>query len=271
MAFTASMDASASHRSKADAKPKYKRFKVDLWLTDMNFTELGIMKHTQHEAASDQFTKDMEIIGQVKEDGERTGLLGYRKEPWKEGEGMKKRLVIKLFSENMNWHGSLDLMMGRSLQLSIGAKGVPVSAYSLNLARHEQIIQLERSAQKWAFFPEKFSFFIETKDGPLFYRLRRNVIGIGADYTLYDDRGRKIGSLDHRIINLGGTWNVKLDASQAYSKLESVLQLFCAMLRFNSKARHHIAHELAEICRGRAVRQLDTQERDLYMNPRRTR
>ena len=39
----------------------------------------------------------------------------------------------------------------------------------------------------------------------------RNVIGIGADYTLYDDKNRKIGSLDHRIINLGGSWMVKLD------------------------------------------------------------
>ncbi|MEQ3649498.1 hypothetical protein [Hyphomonas sp.] len=267
MAFTATFGSAEESK----AKPKYKKFKVDLWATDLNFTEIGIMKHTQHEAASDQFTKDMEILGQIKENRERTGILAYRKEVWKAEEGMKRRLVLKLFSETMNWRGSVELLMGRSLQLSIGAKGTPVPAYSVNLSRHDQIIQLERSAQKWPFFPEKFSFFIDTNDGPRFYRLRRNVIGIGADYTLYDDRGRNIGKLDHRIINLGGTWNVKVEATQTYAKLETVLQMFCAMLKFNRAARRHVAKEVEQIYRGRSVRQLDHHERDLYHNPRRRR
>ncbi len=267
MGFTATL-ASAE---KAKAKPKYKRFKVDLWATDLNPTEIGIMKRTQHEAASDQFTKDMEIIGQVKDEGGRSGIIAYRKEMWKTEEGMKRRLVMKLFSEGMHWRGTVELLMGRSLQLSIGAKGLPVTAYSLNLSRHEQVIQLERSAQKWPFFPEKFSFFIETADGPRFYRLRRNMIAIGRDYSLFDDQGRKIGNLDHRVINLGGSWKVKVDASQSYAKLETVLQIFCAMLRFNGQARRHVRREIEQVSRGRAVRQLDHQERDLYLNPRRRR
>lgn len=265
-------DAALAAAPKAEAKPtKWKRFKVDLWLTDLNATEIGILQHTQHEAASDQFTKDMEIIGQVRGDGKRTGIVAYRKELWKQGKDLKRRLVIKLFSENMHWRGTLELMMGRSLQLSIGARGVPVSAFALNLSRTKQLIQLERSAQKWPLFPEKFSFFIETSRGPRFYRLRRNVIGIGADYTLYDDENRKIGSLDHRIINLGGSWIVKVDASQSSAALEAVLQMFCTMLRFNGAVRRHVAHEVEMVSRGRAVRELDHQEADLYLNPRRRR
>ena len=265
-------DATLASAEKAETKPvKWQRFKVDLWLTDLNLTEIGIMKHTQHEADSDQFTKDMEIIGQIREDGQRTGIVAYRKELWKDGKDMKRRLVIKLFSGNMHWRGTLELMMGRSLQLSIGARGVPVSAYSLNLSRNKQLIQLERSAQKWAFFPEKFSFFLDTSRGPRFYRLRRNVIGIGADYTLFDDKNRKIGSLDHRIVNLGGTWQVKLDASQSSAALEAVMQLFCTMLRFNGSVRRHVRREIEQVSRGRAVRELDRQESDLYLNPRRRR
>ncbi len=267
MAYTASLAAD----EKAGAKQKWRRFKVDLWLTDLNTAEIGILKHTQHEAKSDQFSRDMEIIGQIKEDGERTGLIGYRKDAWKNEEGMKRRLVIKLFSDSMNWRGSMDMLMGRSLQLSVGARGVPVCAYSVNIARHEQLVQVERSAMKWPLFPERFSFFIDTSEGPRFYRLRRKVIAIGADYILYDDRGRKIGELDHRIINLGGSWKVKLAADRTYSKLETVLQLFCTMLRFNREARGHVARQLEQVHRGRAVRQLDTHERDLYMTPRRAR
>ena len=265
-------DATLATTDKSAAKPtKWRRFKVDLWLTDFNTAEIGILKHTQHQAKSDQFTKDMEIIGQIKDDGERTGLIGYRKELWKDEKGMKRRLVIKLFTDSMNWRGSMDMLMGRSLQLSVGAKGVPVCAYSVNIARHDQLVQLERSAQKWPLFPEKFSFFIETSKGPRFYRLRRKVFAIGADYILYDDRGRKIGVLDHRIINLGGSWKVKLAADHSYAKLETVLQLFCTMLRFNREARGHVGRQLEKVLRGRATRELDTHERDLYMNPRRAR
>lgn len=267
MAFTATFGGAEETK----AKPKYKTFKVDLWATDLNPTEIGIMKRTQHEAASDQFTKDMEIFGQIKDGRERTGILAYRKEMWKTGEGMKRRLVLKLFSEGMHWRGTAELLMGRSLQLSIGAKGTPVPSYSVNISRHDQIIQLERSAQKWPLFPEKFSFFIDTTKGPRFYRLRRNVIGIGADYSLYDDRGRKIGKLDHRIINLGGSWIVKVEAAESYAKLEAVLQMFCALLKFNGAARRHVAKEVEQLHLGRAVRQLDTQERNLYLNPRRRR
>ena len=129
-------DAALAAAPQTDTKPtKWQRFKVDLWLTDLNLTEIGIMKHTQHEAESDQFTKDMEIIGQIREDGKRSGIVAYRKELWKDGKDMKRRLVIKLFSENMRWRGTMELMMGRSLQLSIGARGVPVTAFSMNLSR----------------------------------------------------------------------------------------------------------------------------------------
>ncbi|MEZ5946167.1 MAG: hypothetical protein R3C13_14585 [Hyphomonas sp.] len=268
MAFDAAL---ASAEKTAATPTKWRRFKVDLWATDLNTTEIGILQHTQHEAASDQFTKDMEIIGQIRDGKERSGIVAYRKELWKDGEGMKRRLVLKLFSEGMHWRGTMELLMGRSLQLSIGAKGVPVTAYSMNLARQDQLIQLERSAQKWPLFPEKFSFFIETSKGPRFYRLRRNVFAIGADYSLYNDRGRKIGSLDHRVINLGGSWMVKLDASESYAKLETVLQMFCTMLRFNGAARRHVRRELEQVHLGKSARALDKQERDLYLNPRRRR
>ena len=42
----------------------------------------------------------MEIIGQIREDGKRSGIVAYRKELWKDGKDMKRRLVMKLFSEN---------------------------------------------------------------------------------------------------------------------------------------------------------------------------
>ena len=64
---------------------------------------------------------------------------------------------------------------------------------------------------------------------------------------------------------------MKLDASHSYAALESVLQMFCTMLRFNGAVRRHVSHEVEMVNRGRAVRELDHQESDLYLNPRRRR
>lgn len=249
-------------------------FEVDLWITDLNTTEVGIFRHSRNRAKSRQFTSDMDIFAEVKENGERTALIGYRADLWETKTGMERRLVIKLFTPNMNWRATLDMMLGRSLQLTHGAKGVPVTAFSVNLVDHDQIIQLERSASKWPGMPENFSFFVmkDLKDGrPQFYRLRRNWVSIGDDYILYDDKDRQIGKLNGRVLNLGGKWKVEIDEAYADPRLDMVLQLFCAMLKFNDQCRQHLEDLLGALHRGKLEPKLESQEADLYMNPRRMR
>ncbi|MEL7128371.1 MAG: hypothetical protein AAGK23_02395 [Pseudomonadota bacterium] len=249
---------------------KLRKYKVDCWATDFNTAEIGILKRTQNEAASDQFTKDMEIYGQTVIDGKREALFAYRKELWDKNKDFERRLVIKLFSETLSWRGTIELLVGRSLQLTRGS-GVAVPAFSINLARHQQLIEVERCARKWPFFPERFTFFLQTKSGPRFYTLRRHMISFGADYSLYDQQGRKIGHLDQKLINLGGAWIVKLDAAHTSKKLEAVLELFCAMLKFNGKCRRHIGALSNKVRDGKIAPKLSHRERDLYYNPRRRR
>ncbi len=255
-------------RTATKARPKVRKFKVDFWATDFNTAEIGIMKRTQNEAASDQFTKDMEIYGQTVMAGKRTSILAFRKELWNKNKDFKRRLVIKLFSENLHWRGTIEMLIGRSMQLTLAAGGRAVPAYSINLGRHDQLIQLERSAHRWPLFPEVFSFFIQTKNGPRFYKLRRNLICFGSDYTLYSQKGRKIGQLDSKLINLGGAWKVKLDDEHANAKLEAVLQLFCAMLKFNRAGRRHVGRLAQKVQLGRLLPDLDRHEEGLYHNPR---
>lgn len=254
----------------AKRKTGVKKYKVDFWATDLNTAEIGILKRTQNEAASDQFTKDMEIYGQTVIDGKQEALIAYRKELWNEKTDMDRRLVIKLFSETLGWRGTAEMMIGRSLQLSLGA-GVSVPVFSVNLARHKQVIQMERCARKWPILPERFTFFIETKNGPRFYTLRENFMSIGADYTLTDQQGRQIGHLHQRLINLGGAWQVKLDTNHTNKRLETVLELFCAMLKFNRASRNHIGKTVQKVREGKITPKLSHREVDLYYNPRRRR
>src|SRR5262245_37394526 len=118
---------------RAGRRASWAEFTVDVWITNFNSVEFGIYKHSRNRAKSRQFTTDMDIFAEVIEDGERTGLLGYREDLWCKNTGMDKRLVFKLFNETINWRATMDLMIGRSLQLTLGARGLPVTCFSINV------------------------------------------------------------------------------------------------------------------------------------------
>ncbi|MEO0620393.1 MAG: hypothetical protein AAFZ01_14070, partial [Pseudomonadota bacterium] len=139
------------------------------------------------------------------------------------------------------------------------------------ISGHDQLVQVERSAYKWPGQPESFSFFILRDKKPHFFRLKRDWISIGDDYTLYDEHDRKVGKLDGRVINIGGKWKCWVKKDHSCKVLLTVLQLFCAMLRFNDECRHHVQDLVSEMRGGDVIPKLGTQEVDLYMNPRRVR
>lgn len=252
-------------------KTAYHEFVVDVWITNFNSIEFGFYKKSRNKAKSRQFTSDMDIFAEVTENGERTGLLGYREDLWKKSTGMDKRLVFKLFNESLNWRATMDLMIGRSLQLTYGAKGLPVMAFSANLNNHDFMVYIERSAHKWPFMPENFSFFILEGGTPVFYRLRRDFIDLGGDYTLYNERNEKIGRIDGRVFTLGGHWRGRIKTEHADARLVMVMQLFCGMLAFNRSVRKHMRQLTADVKAGKVKPKLEKQEADLYMNPRRVR
>jgi hypothetical protein len=246
-------------------------FTVDVWITNFNSIEFGIYKRSRNRAKSRQFTSDMDIFAEVVEKGERTGLLGYREDLWHKNTGMDKRLVFKLFNETVNWRATMDLMIGRSLQLTLGARGLPVTCFSVNASDHDNMIYVERSANQWPLGPEHFSFFLLDDGRPLFYRLRRDFIDLGGDYTLYDHRNEAVGRLDGKVFSIGGKWYGRVHPEHANPRLLVVLKLFCGMLIFNVEARRHMRRLAREVLAGKYDPKLEKQEADLYMNPRRVR
>ncbi len=150
----------AARLTRSGQKAEWAEFTVDVWITPFNSVEFGIYKHSRNRAKSRQFTTDMDVFAEIIEKGERTGLLGYREDLWRKNAGMDKRLVFKLFNETVNWRATMDLMIGRSLQLTLGARGLPVTCFSVNVGDHDSVVYLERSANKWPLLPENFSFFL---------------------------------------------------------------------------------------------------------------
>jgi hypothetical protein len=263
--------ATARRQTPKRQKSRWTEFVVDVWITSFNSVEFGLYKHSRNRAKSRQFTTDMDIFAEVIENGERTGLLGYREDLWRKNTGMDKRLVFKLFNETVNWRATMDLMIGRSLQLTLGARGLPVTCFSINVGDHENVVYLERSANKWPLLPEHFSFFLLADGKPQFFRLRRHLIDLGGDYTLYNHRHEPIGRLDGKVFSIGGKWQGRVETQHADVRLMVVLKLFCGMLIFNADCRRHMRRLARDISSGRYTPKLEKQEADLYMNPRRVR
>jgi hypothetical protein len=253
------------------SKAEWSEFTVNVWITPFNSVEFGIYKHSRNRAKSRQFTTDMDVFAEITQNGERTGLLGYREDLWRKNTGMDKRLVFKLFNETVNWRATMDLMIGRSLQLTLGARGLPVTCFSVNTGDHEQMVYIERSANKWPLMPEYFSFFLLEDGKPQFYKLRRDLINLGGDYTLYNHHNENIGDLDGKIFSIGGKWYGRVKSEHADPRLLVVLKLFCGMLIFNDEARRHMRRLSRDIAAGLYTPKLEKQEADLYMNPRRVR
>jgi hypothetical protein len=264
--------ATSPARKPRGRKAGWAEFAVDIWITDFHWIKIGLYQHKRNQAKSRQFTADMDIFAEVIENGERTGLLGYREDLWRKNTGMDKRLVMKLFNETLNWKASMDLMIGRSLQLTLGARGLPVSAFSINVNSHDDVVCVERSANKWPLQPENFSFFLlDEGRQPQFYRLRRDWFDLAGDYTLYNHRNQLVGRLDGRLFTLGGYWRGRVHPDHANPRLLAVLKLFCGMLVFNRGCRKHIRRLARDVHAGRLVPKIEKQEADLYMNPRRVR
>jgi len=271
--LTGAQKSAAKDATRAAKADPWHRFIVDVWLTNFNSVEFGFYKRSRNKAKSRQFTTDMDVFAEVIENGERTGLLGYREDVWKTKTGMDKRLVVKLFSDSLTWRATMDMMLGKSLQETIGARGMPVTCYSINTNDDDFIIYLERSANKWPLMPENFSFFLIDADGkPEFYRLRRDFIDLGGDYTLLDQRNNVIGHIDGRVFTIGGYWKGRVrNEHKSAKKLLAVMKLFCAVIIFNGQNRRHVKKLWRDVRAGRLDPKLERQETDLYLNPRRVR
>lgn len=252
-------------------KETWKEFTVDVWITPFNSIEFGFWKRDRNRGKSRQFTTDMDVFAEINEDGERTGVLGYRKELWNGTTGTDKRLVFKLFSETLNWRASMDMMLGRSIQQTIGARGVPVTTYSINSSTDDALIVLERSANKWPLCPEYFSFFVLDGSVPKFYRIRRDIINLGGDYSLIDQTGETVGYLDGAVLTIGGRWKGSVRGDHADPRIMTVMKLFAGLIVFNGEARRHVKTLARDIRKGRIQPDVHHQEADLYMNPRRVR
>ncbi len=244
---------------------------VDLWKTGAHGAEIGFKKSTQHQAKSRQFTKDTDIIGDIKEGKEEKGYVTFRENPWKE-EIPAKKLVIKSFTQSMNWKGTMEELIARGVAQSISAeKGMP--SFIINISGEEYMIPLERVQRRASMNKAIYALIIidEKTNEAHPFSIEENRLTLGSDWDVYDMRRKKIAKIDGSKFNIGGKYTIDIDeeAPTYHKRLADVLVLFSTSLRFLDDVEEKLKKTVEYLEKSDEEIKLTKEEAMLFMNPRR--
>ena len=233
------------------------KLEIDFWKTDFHGVEKGIRQDEQHRAKSSQFTKDMDIIGDVKKDGELYGYVAVRKEPLEEKESSRRRLVVKYFSKTMNWRATIEEVVSASLSNSLIIDEVsPV--FRLSLARNEYEQQLMRVHPRriggGAHFALTFIHKDDGKDEGMFTLLHFDAkkLTLGEDFDVKNAAGKKVAKVDSKSMNIGGKVEVRYgEEIKSVSGLGHTLVLFACYLKYDDEVKKIIEDQMKDYKEGK--------------------
>ncbi|MFX0101561.1 MAG: Rho termination factor N-terminal domain-containing protein, partial [Candidatus Hodarchaeota archaeon] len=183
---------------------------VDYWLTDLHDAEIGIFQKERFMAKNRSFSRNLELIGAVKEPEKANGIFGFDKDNWKNvgfKELAKKRLVIKWFNAESIAHlGTLEEMFIESISSSIAADDT-LPAFKLIIPRYKYVVNLKKEHTKLPKIGELFTFAIKIDDDEAWevFSIREKRVSIGSDWRIRRVRTNQIiGKIDEKIFNVGG-------------------------------------------------------------------
>jgi len=270
-----------SKKENAKEEPKEKKLevvrqlKVDLWRTRFHGEKMGIRQKAQHKLAKGfQWSRDMEPLGEVKENDEKTRLLGLREALWEVEEDeahnaeFERRLIIKSFAKS-SWVGTVEELNVTEIKNS-AATGKQLPAFLCLLSGVNYMVPME---QMRSIYGRTFAFTVETgkrEFTPM--RLRERRFSLGSDWDVYKvgPMPEKVGKVDGKFMNVGGAWDIKIfDPELAKTKaFVETLILFASTLRFQKEIRKKIENTIKAIENGQYHMKVEKHEYDLMKNPR---
>lgn len=248
-----------------------KEIVVDLWKTDAHGVEMGIKKDMQLRAKSRQFTKDTEIIGNVKKNDKEAGYVSFRTVPW-EQELPNKRIIVKLFTKSVNWKASLEELVARGVSQSISAeKGLP--SFIINVNSNSLLIPLEKVQRHGSFDRAIYSFIIvdEKTNYAYGYSIEADRLTIGSDFDVFDVQHNKIGKINGSKFNIGGLYKIEIDSKSPFyrKEIDEVLILFATLIKFLDDVEKKLFECIKVMKKGKEPIKISDEETRMYENPRR--
>lgn len=252
-----------------------RKLRVDLWRTRFHGEKIGLRQDAQHRHDKGfQWAKDMEPLGEVKEDDKKLRLIGIRKGLWEIEEGeshneeFERRLIIKTFAKS-SWTGTIEELNAMEVKNSV-ATGKELPAFVCLLGGVSYTVPVQ---QMKSVYGRTFSLTVETgkrEFEPLRIRERRFTFGSDWDVFSLREEGEKIAFLDGKFMNVGGAWDISFyDSDFAKNKaLVESLVLFASSIRFHKEIREKIENTINAMEKGAYRLKVEKQEYDLMRNPR---
>jgi len=249
-----------------------RKITVDLWKTGMHKVEVGIKKQMEHQAKSRQFTTDTDIIGEYDYHDEASkGYITIREDPWN-ADLNEKRLVVKVFTESMNWKASVEEMLAVGITHTLAAgEGMPV--YNVNLNNLDRLVRLERVFKPKSMNKAMYSFMFIVDNTVHSFRIEANRLTIGSDWTVFNIHNQEVADINGAGFNVGGKWEITINDDDFIfpPAFDEVLLVFTAIVKYEDNVRAKLekaADKLKDSEEGFEIK-ISNEEADLYENPRR--
>ncbi len=257
-------------------KPTFiQKIDVDYWLTNLHDAEVGVYQKERFMAKNRQFSRNLELVGAVEEDGKADGMFGYMSDSWDRvplKDMAKRRLVLKWFnSKSISWLGTIEEVVISSMISSIGSND-SLPSFKLVIPRYKYVINLNKEHTKIPKMGEIFTFAVkdEKDDRWHIFSFDEDRFTIGSDWSILYGDNELVGKIDEKVVNIGGKFEIEIYSKRWYKfkPFLKVVILFTMMLRFNREIQHKIKKLREYVDSGKVKLDISAAEEKFLMNPR---
>ncbi len=253
-----------------------KKVEVDLWLTGLHGAEIGIYQKDRFMAKNRAFSRNLDLIGAVRDEGKADGMFGIDKDNWHDvpdKDLATKRLVLKWFnSESVAHLGTIELIVLNSLTASI-ASDDELPVFKCVIPNYDFLVDLKKEHTRLPKIGEMFGCAIkDAREGhwlPIQFDEKRATVGSDWDVKV-GDKSKVVARIDEKLLNVGGKFIVTFYDKSLYklAPFFKTVILFTMMLKFKKDIMDTIGKLRAKIEHG--VIKLDPapEEEKFMWNPR---
>nr|MDO8117607.1 hypothetical protein [Candidatus Sigynarchaeota archaeon] len=253
-----------------------KKVEVDFWMTNLHGAEIGIYQKERFMAKNRAFSRNLDLVGAVREEGKPDGMFGIDKDNWHgvpEKQLAEKRLVLKWFNSMSVAHlGTIEQVVLNSITASITADD-ELPAFKCVIPNYDFLVDLKKEHTKLPKMGEMFGCAIkDVKEGhwlPVQFDEKRATVGSDWDVKI-GDHARVVAKIDEKLLNVGGKFIVTFMDKGLYKMAPffKTVILFTMMLKFKKEVMDTIAKLRGLIEKGKVKLDPIAQEEKFLWNPR---